>query len=116
MSFISIRYNVYLFIVEFVVSLASLAFVLIMNLKFRKYVRGLIKGAVERTADVDKVYLENFDFPIVIVGPHNDIIWTNSSFTNVLSKGKDPIGYKIDTYIGTRRLRDFISKSRLNLN
>lgn len=115
MSFISIRYNVYLFIVEFVVSLASLAFVLIMNLKFRKYVRGLIKGAVERTADVDKIYLENFDFPIVIVGPHNDIIWTNSSFTNVLSKGKDPIGYKIDTYIGTRRLRDFISKKPIKL-
>lgn len=115
MSFISIRYNIYLFICELGVSLACLAFVFILNISFRKYVRNLIKSVVKRTTDADELYLENFSFPIVIVGPNDDIVWCNSSFTNAISKGKDSIGYKINPYIGNNKLRSLISKKPVKI-
>ena len=49
MSFISVRYNPYLSIAEFGISLVSLVFVLLMNFRFSSYIRKIVKSAVKRT-------------------------------------------------------------------
>lgn len=115
MSFISIRYNIYLSIVEFSVSFLSLVFVFFMNLKFRRYIRNIVKSTAQRGTKTDEIYLENFSFPVVVLGIHNEIVWCNSSFTSVLCKGKDPVGNKIDPFICNKDLTEFLNNGPVKI-
>jgi c-di-AMP phosphodiesterase-like protein len=110
MSFISVRYNPYLSIGEFGVSLFALVIVVLMNIRFRRYIRGIVKSTFQSTENVDKIYLENFSFPVAVVGTHDDIVWCNSKFIVDISKGKDPVGCKVDAYSANRDLGDFIGE------
>ncbi len=108
MSFISVRYNPYLSAAEFGISLIALVIVIVMNFKFSSYIRKIVKGAVQLTEDGNRTYLEDFSFPVVVVGTHDDIVWCNSSFVINLCKGRDPIGSSIKYYILNKDLHQFI--------
>ncbi|MCH5202587.1 MAG: DHH family phosphoesterase [Oscillospiraceae bacterium] len=108
MSFISVRYNPYLSMAEFGVSFASLIFVIVMNIKFRKYIRNIVKSVVRNTEGTEHIYLENFSFPVVVAGAQDDIVWCNSSFVIDICKGKDPVGNDISHFVLGKDLHRFI--------
>jgi c-di-AMP phosphodiesterase-like protein len=86
-----------------------------MNFRFRNYIRKIIKSTFQSTGDVDKMYLENFSFPIAVVGTHEDIVWCNSKFIADICKGRDTIGCKVDAYSGNKDLGDFIGEKPVKL-
>ncbi len=108
MSFISVRYNPYLSLAEFCVSGFALALVIVMNIRFSYYIKRIVKHSVRRTEKIDHSYLENFKFPVVVVGTHDDVVWCNSSFVINLCKGREPYGNKVNHFLGNRRLSDFL--------
>lgn len=115
MSFISVRYNPYLSIAEFCVSTLALILVIVMNIRFSNYVKRIVKSSVKKTENIDHTYLENFSFPVVVVGTHDDIVWCNSSFVTNLTKGREPYGNKVGHFIGNRRLSDFIDSKPVKI-
>lgn len=115
MSFISVRYNPYLSIAEFGISLLSLLFVLLMNFRFSSYIRKIVRSAVKRTEKIDHEYLENFHFPVVVVGTHDDIVWCNSLFINNICKGKDPLTNDIKNHICGHELSDFLEEKPVKI-
>lgn len=110
MSIISARYNPYLSIIEMTASVAALMFVVISHIKLRSYIRRIMKSAMYKTDRADSEYLENFSFPVVVVGEYDDIVWCNSHFMNDVCEGKDPTGNKISFFSDGRKLKEYVSK------
>ncbi len=109
MSVISARYNPYLSIIEFAASVGALLFVMISHIKFRSYIRQIIKNSSELIYGDDNTYLENFLFPVVLLGPFDDIIWCNQCFVNDVCDGKDPVGNKLSFFDDGTNLREYVS-------
>ena len=94
-----IPYNVGLFYLELGIAVLAFGAVIALSLKFRSYIRLIVRTTAEHFVGLDADYLENYKFPVAVSGEKGDIIWCNARFRKSLCGGKSPEGDDINAYI-----------------
>ena len=104
-----IPYNVGLFYLELGIAVLAFGAVIALSLKFRSYIRLIVRTTAEHFVGLDADYLENYKFPVAVSGEKGDIIWCNARFRKSLCGGKSPEGDDINAYIpGFSIANDFL--------
>lgn len=99
MAFASYRYSKILFFVEAGVSLVALSLVLIMSVRFRKYVKKVVVDAASSVSDVSYDYLESLKIAAAVVGEHGEILMYNTKFKQIFFKHSESVNENISAYI-----------------
>lgn len=99
MSFASFGYNKILFLVEIGISLIAFAVVLLMTLKFKRYIKNVVTDAVSSINDVSADYLESLKMATAVIGEHGEILMYNREFKQIFFKGSDALSDNISAYL-----------------
>ncbi|MGN0551543.1 MAG: DHH family phosphoesterase [Acutalibacteraceae bacterium] len=110
MAFFSVRWNIYVFIIQLVMAIVTTVIVAIGCINFGKYIRRIVKSAGEGVNGVNHSYLESFSIPIVVAGKHGDVVWYNSRFQSTLCSGREAAGDFISQYIQGTTIDEIIKK------
>ncbi len=92
-------YSMNLFYLELGISVLALALVLVLSLRFRNYIRAVVRGTAEHIVEIDAEYLEKYKFPVVVSGEKGDIVWCNARFRKTICGGRSPEGDNINAYL-----------------
>ena len=92
-------YSMNLFYLELGISVLVLALVLVLSLRFRNYIRAVVRGTAEHIVEIDAEYLEKYKFPVVVSGEKGDIVWCNARFRKTICGGRSPEGDNINAYL-----------------
>ena len=92
-------YSMNLFYLELGISVLVLALVLVLSLRFRNYIRAVVRGTAEHIVEIDAEYLEKYKFPVVVSGEKGDIVWCNARFRKAICGGRSPEGDNINAYL-----------------
>lgn len=111
MACISYRYNRYLCYIELGVSVLSMGIVFFVSLRFRRYLHQALENVLSNIKGVNKTYLEQFKMPVVVIGTHEEILWSNSQFKRTLCMGRDPVGESIVPYVSDHSL-EFLAEEQ----
>ncbi len=106
MSLATLNYNRILCYVELGVSVLALVIVLVLSLRFRRYVSSAVKTTVEKIKGVDTEFLEKYKYPIAVTGKQGDIIWCNARFRKTVCSGRSPEGDNISAYLSGFEIDD----------
>lgn len=106
MAALTYRYSFILCCVEGGVALASIAFVIIQSVRFKKYMSKTLSGTISNISEINQTYLERFKMPVVVAGRYGDILWTNSRFKKQLCMGRNPVNENVSSFIGDRGISD----------
>lgn len=109
MAVASHPYNQILCYIEMGVSVASLAVVAALLIRFRRYVSYVVRSSADKINGIDSSFLERYKYPIAIVGTNGDIIWCNLHFRKQISNAKNPEGDNISAYITGLDFKSFVS-------
>ncbi len=99
MAVASYTYSHTLCYIELSIAVASIAFVLIMTLRFKSYIGSIVKSTTAKIKDADSEYLERYKYPVALAGQNGDIVWCNMRFRKMLGSGKNPLGDNINAYL-----------------
>ncbi len=99
MAIMSYSYNRILCYIELGISVAALAVVLVLLLRFKSYVSAVVRSAADKINGVNFEYLERYKYPVAISGPKGDIVWCNMSFRKMMGNGRSPEGDNITAYL-----------------
>jgi len=80
MSIATYYYNKILGIIEIAVSLAALAVVLVLTIRFRSYIHTLVDSAMESSFSPDKKALDSMKTPVAVCGEHGELLMYNARF------------------------------------
>lgn len=115
MAIYSIRWNIYIFIAEMIVAVATIVFVY-FNLKyFEKYINKVVHGVLNGIKGVNVDYLEKFNIPVVVAGNKGDIVWYNKHFKTELCNGRSAEGDFISQYISNIPMEDILDKDGVDV-
>ncbi len=92
-------YNTVLFYVELGISVLAFAAVLALSLRFRSYIRSMVRNTAEHIVGIDSEYLEKYKYPIAVAGEKGDIVWCNARFRKSICGGRSPEGDSINAYL-----------------
>ncbi|MGN0488355.1 MAG: DHH family phosphoesterase [Ruminococcus sp.] len=106
MAGVTYYYNPTVSIIEMAVAIISSAIVVVLSVRFKKYISKTISNAISNITDLNQAYLERFKMPVVISGKFGDILWSNSRFKKQLCMGRNPINESINTFIGNKSIED----------
>ncbi len=106
MAGVTYYYNPIISIIEMAVAIISSAIVIMLSVRFKKYMSKTISNAISNITDLNQAYLERFKMPVVIAGKFGDILWSNSRFKKQLCMGKNPVNESINTFIGNKSIDD----------
>lgn len=115
MSFVSYGYNKLIFIVELVVSVVSMAVVLFFCLRYRKYLFKTVTRALDSMNTADGEYLNNFSFPVVVVGKKEEILVYNDAFYDGIVESGKVLGNYISAFIGENSLEKIIKSDGVDV-
>ena len=99
MAFASFEYNIILCYIELGISVAAIAVVFVISLRFRSYINNTVKAAAEKIKGLNPEYLEKYKYPVAVSGSRGDILWCNARFRKAMCGGKSPEGENINSYL-----------------
>lgn len=108
MAVASLSYNKILCYIEMGVSVASLAVVAVLLIRFRSYISYVVRSSADKINGIDSSFLERYKYPIAIVGTKGDILWCNVRFRKQMSNAKNPEGDNISAYLSGFDFENFI--------
>ena len=108
MAVASLSYNKILCYIEMGVSVASLAVVAVLLIRFRSYISYVVRSSADKINGIDSSFLERYKYPIAIVGTKGDILWCNVRFRKQMSNVKNPEGDNISAYLSGFDFENFI--------
>lgn len=79
---------------------------IVFRTRYRRYVARTVESALNNIGKVNQNYLDRFKLPVVLVGHHGDIVWTNSRFKKLLCGGRNPANEDISPYIGAKEISE----------
>lgn len=106
MATASYTYNNILCYVELGISVAAFVVVFILSLRFRNYISAVTKTAAAKISTADGELLEEYKFPVAVVGDKGDIIWCNMRFCKMITGSRNPLGDNISSYLSGRRISE----------
>ena len=92
-------YNKELFFLELGISTAVFAAVLALSLRFKGYIRTIVKMTASRISGFNSGYLEKYKYPVAVTGSKGEIIWCNTRFRKSVCNGRSPEGDNINAYL-----------------
>ncbi len=95
----SFRWNIYVFVTEMLTALLSIVLVFVGIRRFNRHISKTIQKAVKKLGNDNFEYLNDFQVPVVITGSHNDIVWFNKCFRDIMCGGRDCSGDSVNHYI-----------------
>lgn len=99
MSIAIYYYNKILGIIGMVLSVAALAAVLVMVLRFRSYIRSLVDSAMEDCFSPDQKGLEGMKTPVAVCGENGELLMYNSRFRKAFLDSGDGENSSIIPYL-----------------
>ena len=84
MAFVSFEYNIVLCYIELGISVAAIAVVFVISLRFRSYINNTVKAAAEKIKGLNPEYLEKYKYPVAVSGSRGDILWCNARFRKAI--------------------------------
>lgn len=111
MAFTSRRYDRNVFLFEMILAVIVAIFIIVFNLRFRKYVDRIVRDAVKGIKGVNHTYLEKFSVPVAVVGKSGAVIWYNTKFRKKLSNNMECSGEPISRFIQGTTLQELIEAS-----
>lgn len=108
MSIATYYYNKILGVVEMGVSLAALAVVLILTLRFRAYVRGIVSVAMDESFSPDSKALDSMKTPVAVCGAHGELLMYNARFRKLFLDGYEGENDSISPFIAGLEPRDAV--------
>ncbi len=106
MAGVTYYYNPQISIIEMAVAVISSAIVVMLSVRFKRYMSRTISNAISNITDLNQAYLERFKMPVVISGKFGDILWSNSRFKKQLCMGRNPVNESINSFIGNKNIED----------
>lgn len=89
MSVATYYYNKILGIIEMCVSVAALALVLVLTVRFRAYIRDIAAAAMADSYSPDRKALEGIRVPVAVCGEHGELVMYNARFRKHFLDGYD---------------------------
>ncbi len=94
-TFMALGYNVKIFAVQLILTLAAGGFGVWVILSVRKHSRKLLEFIGERLGAVKSEALTKFPLPVAVTNENGEIIWNNGLFHENIVKGEEVFGKKI---------------------
>lgn len=108
MAIASHPYNHILCYIEMGISIVSLIVVAVLLIRFKSYVSYVVRSSADKISGIDSSFLENYKYPIAIVGTKGDILWCNVRFRKQMSNAKNPEGDNISAYLSGFDFESFV--------
>ena len=108
MSLTTLNYNRILCYIELGVSVTALIVVLVLSLRFHKYISSTVKTTAEKINGIDPELLDKYKYPIAVAGKHGDIVWCNARFRKNVCSGRSPEGDNISNYLADFEIEDIV--------
>lgn len=99
MTMATYSYNLILCYVELAITVAAFAVVIVISLRFRNYIKSIVRSTTEKIKGLNSEYLEKYKYPVAIAGEDGGILWCNARFRKSLCGGKSPEGESINSYL-----------------
>ena len=99
MSVVSLWWNPFIFLGEFIFSAAALAIVILCTLKLKRYIAGVISVSVKSIELDGQAELEKVHVPAAIIGKNHEILIANRLFSEKLCADGEPNGEDITDYL-----------------
>ncbi len=106
MAIASYSYNHILCYIELGISVAALAVVFVLSLRFKNYISSVTRTAAAKISTADEELLEHYKFPVAVVGEKGDIVWCNMLFRKMMTGSRNPIGDNISSYLSGFDIND----------
>lgn len=92
-------YNLILFYIGLVVTVSAFALVLVMTLRFRSYVKGVVESGLGAMADASTEYIESLKLASAVIGEHGEILLYNKKFKKLFFKSSEGLNENICNYL-----------------
>ncbi len=99
MSVVSFWWNPYVFIAELVVSLASIAAVIVGIVRMKRYLSHIIDDASHSSDDISAERINKISVAVAVTGKDNEIVFVNDLFRKQICGDKNPLGDDIADYL-----------------
>ncbi len=110
MALLSYNFSFKLFCIELILAAISIAIVIVLSIRFKRYINKTITSTVANLRTANQNFLERYKMPVVAVGRFGDIMWTNSHFKRKLCQGKNPSNESISAFLNGKTIDDIIDK------
>lgn len=111
MAIFAYRWNLYVFAIEMTIAILSTIVVVAGMRRFTHHINRTIKQAARKLGSNNIDYLNQFKIPVVVTGSHNDVVWCNDTFKNIMCNGRDCSGDLIDHYIPNTSVDNIINSA-----
>lgn len=92
------EYNKTLFSFEVVLAATSMMAVVLLSLRFRKYIGRMVKSTARNINGFNASYLDAYKYPVAVVGSEGDIFWCNARFRKAVGS-RSPEGDNMNAYL-----------------
>ena len=99
MAILSFWWNIYVFIVELIVSAAALSLIIFGIVNLRRYVCRTIAAASSYLGNAGKDRINKVSVPAAIIGNNNEILLVNDLFIKKVCSNRNPLGDLISDYL-----------------
>ncbi len=111
MAFISLSYNIVVFLVEFLLAGAATAIVVLSIMNLKKYLSNILTSSMKKIFKEESMSIDDIRIPAVVLGPYNEIVAANSAFTEDVCGGEDPLGDNIKKYLSNENTDTIFEKN-----
>ena len=111
MAFISLRYSIVAFLIEFLLAAAAMLIVILSIVNLKKYLSGILSSSMKRLFKEESRSIDDIRIPAVILGPYNEIVAANAAFTENVCGGEDPLGDNIKKYLSGENVDPLYEKN-----
>ena len=111
MAFISLSYSLAVFLVEFLLAGAATAIVVLSIMNLKKYLSSILTSSMKKVFKEESMSIDDIRIPAVILGPYNEIVAANTSFTEDVCGGEDPLGDNIKKYLSNENVDTIFEKN-----
>ncbi len=111
MAFISLRYSIVAFLIEFLLAAAAMLIVILSIVNLKKYLSGILSSSMKRLFKEESRSIDDIRIPAVILGPYNEIVAANAAFIENVCGGEDPLGDNIKKYLSGENVDPLYEKN-----
>lgn len=115
MTVISCFFSKKAFIFEATISIIAIVLIVINTFNFKAYVKSILISSQESLRFGKSSFFQSIKIPLVIVGQHNEIIWANTAFQNVICND-NYLGVSISNFTSGIELKKILINNGTNIS